>query len=419
MILFYFLILTLPLTNHPLLAQTAAGATVFKLIGGACLLIAVVHLPSRRTIPRFIAPWQTRLFVLLVLIASRSYAADSLRKTFELSQLVSYLSLLILLFITLTMVDSLGHLRHVLMVSIGSLAFASLYVLREWQHDHGTYANLRPGYITGDANEFAVMSLVVLPIGYYLMIEARSRWQRIYCLGCGFLTLVAMLIGASRGGFIGLGAALLFMVWQSKRRIRNLVFVVVPVALALLFLPIPAMQRLANPTWLDTQNTESRLASWEGGKRMIASHPVFGVGLGNYKPLLRQYVPEAPLEIIAHNTYVEIGAELGLPALLVFVALLFSTYRSLANVHREAARAKIRLLEFASLGIRGGLVGYSVSACFVSVEYERLLWLMIFLSACLPELLRNALVQRRKVPGPIGTFVAQPLEVSARRWQEV
>jgi putative inorganic carbon (hco3(-)) transporter len=123
---------------------------------------------------------------------------------------------------------------------------------------------------------------------------------------------------------------------------------------------------------------------------MIATHPLFGVGLGNFKALVLDY-EEGPAKVqsVAHNTFIEIAAELGIPTLLTFLATIFSSYRSLEKVCQRAKRSRIRFLELAVLGIEGGLVGYCVSVFFVSAEYEKGLWLLIFVSMCVPSLAKR------------------------------
>lgn len=394
---FYILIFVMPLAKHPLWSRMIGDLTVFKYLGGVCLLYAVFHLAIRRASPPFLRTWQARLFLALFLLATLSYVTKSLRSDLAFSPFLSYLSFLLLFFITLTVVDSLRRFRRVLMVTIGSVAFASLYVIREWQKSHNFYSDFRPGWVVGDANSFAISALLCLPLAFYLMLERRSPWERSFYAGCLVVTLVAVTLGASRGGFLGLVAGFLFLVWKSRQRIRNLALASVLLIPVSLLLPSSPLQRLLHPTWVDTQAVESRTAAWEAGINMIKTHPIFGVGLGNFKPLVRQYQDRATqVEIIAHNTYIEIGAELGLPALLVFLALLFSSYRSLERVRRRAIRSGARLLALAALGIEGGLVGFCVSAFFLSAEYEKFFWLMIFLSMCLPRLAVQVAVERKE-----------------------
>ena len=388
MILFYLLISVMPLSQHPLWAQFMGELTVFKYIGGVCLVYAVFHLGARRKLPPLFVTWQARLFVVFYLTTTVSYfTKERGQVVWEVSPFLSYTSFLLLFFITIAVVDSVRRLRWVLLVAIGSAAFGSLYVIREWQKYHNAYPGFRPGWVVGDPNYFTVSALLCLPLAFYLMLEGRSRAERFFCLSCLVVTLVAVILAASRGGFVGLGAAFLFVLWRSRQRLRNLValgILVVPLSLAA---PRSPVVRLLHPSRSDEQAAENRVTLWNAGLRMIRGHPVMGVGLGNFRRLVGQYEePGATQQFVAHNTYVEVAAEMGLPALLVFLAILWLSYRTLERTRRRTTRSDPPLLRQAALGIEAGLVGAGLAIFFVSGQYQKLLWLMVFLSMCLPTL---------------------------------
>src|SRR5262245_6065802 len=77
-----------------------------------------------------------------------------------------------------------------------------------------------------------------------------------------------------------------------------------------------------------------RLALWKGGIDMMLTQPLFGVGLGRFYPLSHDYAGEVldrlwrPYEN-AHNYFVQILAELGIPGLLLFVAVLAGSLRAI------------------------------------------------------------------------------------------
>lgn len=73
-----------------------------------------------------------------------------------------------------------------------------------------------------------------------------------------------------------------------------------------------------------------RFQYWQSTAAMIADHPWFGCGAGNFQQAYAVYkLPEASESIAdPHNLFFEVAATLGLPALLVFSALLaFVTWR--------------------------------------------------------------------------------------------
>jgi O-antigen ligase len=77
-----------------------------------------------------------------------------------------------------------------------------------------------------------------------------------------------------------------------------------------------------------------RLAHWQTAGEMIRYHPWTGVGFSNYEPAYPQYaLMNWPIPLgHAHNYYLNVGAELGLPGLLAYVllwgAVLWQTLRA-------------------------------------------------------------------------------------------
>jgi O-antigen ligase len=398
MILFYFLVGIMPLSQHHIWGRMLGEFTVFKYIGAACILYAVLHLIVRRTIPPYFRTWQARLLVVFYLIAAASYFTKSLSTSFEFSPFLSYSSFLLLFLVTVTVVDSLRRLRWVMLVAVGSVAFASLYMVREWQKYHTVYQDFRPGWVVGDPNYFTVSALLALPIAFYMMLGSKRPWERVFCTGCLLVTLVAVTLGASRGGFLGLVVAFLFVVWHSRERLRNLVLVSALVLPLSLISTASPLGRLLHPSHGDKEAQESRTTVWLAGLHMIESHPMTGVGLGNFKPLVAEYEQgETVVDHIAHNSYIEVAAEMGLPALLVFLGILYFSYRTLGRV--GASRSAPPFVSQAALGLQAGLLGSAIAIFFVSGQYQKLLWLTVFLSMCMPGLVQPSIAKKRMETG--------------------
>jgi putative inorganic carbon (hco3(-)) transporter len=385
MIFFLLLISVLPLEQHRVWSHVVGELTVIKYLGALCLLFALLHIAMRRAVPRYFEAGQSLCFLALFLLATISYFTRSLRIEFEVSPWTSYVSFLLLLFITVSMVDTVSRLRWTALATLGSVTLASLYVIRSWQK----YGDPRPGGTTGDANYFAISALVGVPLGIYLISERRPRWLPLYCIGCLGVSLIAIVLAASRGGFFGLAAGALFVVWRSRRRARNLVLAAVVLVPPLLALPISPIRRMLHPGTAEIISSRAHLAAWRAGLRMFATHPIIGVGLGNFKPLMMGYLPAGTYmdkPSIAHNTYIEFAAELGLPGLFLFLGILYFSYRSMGRVVARCRDSGPTLLSQVALGIQAGLIAYAVSAFFLSAEYEKLFWLVVFLSACVSAL---------------------------------
>ena len=377
----------MPLSEHRLWEASPGSLTLFKWLGMACVVVAIVRLAQHSGPPRFLWSWQAGLFLFLYALVLLSYFSKAKTvQAWEMGPLAGWTSYVLLFFITLVLVDTLPRLQWVLMVLVGSLAFASLYVIRQWQQFRQVIPEFRTwGGVSGDPNYFSASALIGVALAFSLLSQRRPRWGRWFLLGCLTITLAALTIAASRGGFVGLVGAFVVIAWRSRHRF--LMFVLGTAVLALLFTiaPVAPVERLIHPTPGDDAAAQNRKIAWQAGLRMIESAPWFGIGVGNYRASMEQFETEdIKIESVAHNTYIEIGAELGLPALGIFLAILILGYRSLERTRRRAHEWEQPFLEHVAVGLQAALVGYAISMFFLSEEYQRHLWFLLSLSLCLP-----------------------------------
>lgn len=416
MIVFYMLVSVMPFVRHPFWSIFVGSLTLVKVAGLLCVGYALLYANTRRSSPMYFRTWQARLAVTLCLMGMGSYVFMGSRIPFEISPFLSYASFLAFFFVTLNVVDSVDRLRWVLLVATGSMGYASLHVLREWQNS-GFDFGYRPGWVTGDPNIYSLSALLVLPFAFYLLRPRQPQWERYFCLMCLGLTLIAFSLAASRGGLLGLGAAVMLAAWRSRRRWKVMTATLALLVPLMILSPSSPLGRLVYPTYSDDASSNARLILWSSGWRMMQSSPVLGVGVGNFKSALdRILFQERGFGIkysVAHNTYIELGAELGLPGLAVFLGIIGATLVSTERTRRAARRAGVPLVGRAATAMQVGLVGFAVAITFVSAEYHKLFWLVVFLSACLPALVRRRAPRRpwwarRSPPAPATSPATAP-----------
>ena len=145
------------------------------------------------------------------------------------------------------------------------------------------------------------------------------------------VTWIGLLISFSQSSFAALlviviGAA--FVAW----RWRALVAVVLAIAvLAGISFAQPQIRRsLQHHTTTGLNNATSGRASLvANGIRIAAHHPVLGVGVGGFKRAYAERVGlkgKNPKKAASHNTPVTVGAETGVPGLVLFAALLVAVF---------------------------------------------------------------------------------------------
>ena len=395
MIIFYVLVSLMPFLRPPFLSRVISAEVAFKVVGLVCVPYALYRLGSRGGLPPYFRTRQARLFVLLYAIAALSHLGNIMTLHLYSLYFLSLTSFLGLFFITLSIVDSLPRLRWVLFAANVGVALGSIRVVEEWRQ-----TGARAGLMVGDSNYFATSAVLALPFAFLMVLHCKKRWERLCYGACLALSLIGVTLCESRGGTLALGVAFLYLVARSRRRVRNLMLIGGLVVPLMVFSPTSPLQRFLHPGADEESSNQAHLIAWKAGLRMIAAHPLAGVGLGNFKWVIRRFMDDADEQkrealwrqgvnaaTIAHNTYLEVAAELGLPALAVFASILFFVYRSLERASKRARAVGSVFLYDAARGLQAGFVGFLVGGCTISAEYTKFLWLVVFLSMCLPQLL--------------------------------
>ena len=402
--LYYLLIGVLPLENHWFWRYELFGTfTVLKVLGLVCLAGALVTTLQRGFDTRILSSAPIRFYLAYLTIQCMSYFVHGGEVAVSSDMYLNVVSILSLAITTVTLVNSPRRANRTLLMCIGGAGFASLYTIRGAQ-GASSISGFRPSGIFEDANYYALVVGMWIPLAFLWSSGNRSKRERMFCVACLGAMLLGTTFAASRGGFFGLAAALLFMIWHSRQRVRNLVVVSVVLLPLMILAPSSPIRRLLDPQYGDQKAQEARLIAWKAGLRMIRAYPLTGVGLGNFKPQVTRYSdPNANVISVAHNTYVETASELGLPALLIHLGIVASTFVAFGRTRRLASSVKLLHLYRTALGLQAGVVSYAVGALFVSSWWQKIPWLLIFLAGSLPAIMDRAVRRSRsenRLEGP-------------------
>ncbi|MBP9822017.1 MAG: O-antigen ligase family protein [Candidatus Pacebacteria bacterium] len=80
----------------------------------------------------------------------------------------------------------------------------------------------------------------------------------------------------------------------------------------------------------ETSNGQ-RIEIWEKSLISIKANPVTGVGIGNFPVVLNQDIKLTKAGSSAHNIYLHVASEMGIPALLVFLAFIALVLKQIYN----------------------------------------------------------------------------------------
>ena len=388
---FYLLVFTLPIPNHPVLAYYVGPLTILKCLGILCLLLTAFEMFRTASCPPFSKRVSYGWFLTYFLVAFVSCLAQDGVGALHSDSFLYTLSTFSLFLMTTTVIRTLRHLRWAVLIALGSVAWGSVYVIGQWVHFHDTIPGFRTwGGLAGDPNYYAVMVVLWTPLMIFWLMAKRPRWEKWFCFACLSVTVAGFIFAASRGGFLGLSVALLFLLWHTRRRIGTLAIIFLFMLPILLAPGQSAVTRLFHPDYSDDQSTEYRLELWQASERSFFDHPLFGIGMGHFHPSIESngQIVDLPFHV-AHNTYIGLVTDLGLAGFVPFILMLLASLRrsnAVAHRTRAATTPDGRLLHQVAVGFQAGLVGYITCAFFLSTQWQQVFWFAVFLSMCLPAI---------------------------------
>jgi O-antigen ligase len=205
-----------------------------------------------------------------------------------------------------------------------------------------------------------------------LLLSGETNWgRRLLALGYLPIGLVAVVLTASRGGFLAAAVALLGCGVLLARRNPKVVLagvLALPVLAAALWYAVPAeiFERLATiPEQLQSGDLNQRVGIWSAGWAAFVRSPLLGSGAGSFVSVAGL----APVDT-AHNTALAIAVNSGLLGLFLAVGIVAAAIWALLQT-----RGPLRL----AMGI--ALLVWAITAMVASVEENRTTWLLFGLIA--------------------------------------
>jgi putative inorganic carbon (HCO3(-)) transporter len=252
----------------------------------------------------------------------------------------------------------------------------------------------------GDPNETAAALVAAAALAIALAVSWRGKpFMRLVAIVTAPLCAFASLLTLSRGGLVAFGAALIAAVLMAgRRRAQMLVLAVVSASLAVgyfaFFAPASAVERVT-----EVHGGTGRTDIWKVGLRMVRGAPLQGIGAGNFPIVSIHYLLEPGALLrddfivdkpkVAHNTYLEVLAELGIVGLTLFLIVIFFAIGCAVRAARYAAKLKDREIDIMARALVVALASLLAANFFISREYSKQLWLLLALGPAMLNILRR------------------------------
>jgi O-antigen ligase len=279
---------------------------------------------------------------------------------------------MMIVFLVWEFADNASDVRSLLRVFVAGEWVLALLTLYNFSSPEAIAAGqMRFAAYGQDPNDVARFLDLGFPLAALLIASESRRWARLMAIGYLPLGLFAVLLTASRGGFVGAVAALTgsaILLGRGHKRAVLAAAMALPVAGAGLWLAIPPQifERLATiPVQLRGGDLNQRLNIWSSGWHAFRQAPLAGTGAGTFVAAAGL----APLDT-AHNTVLSIAVGGGLCALTLAAAIVFL-----------AVIAALRTSGLLRVALVTSLVVWMISSLTATVEESRTTWLLLALIA--------------------------------------
>jgi O-antigen ligase len=243
-------------------------------------------------------------------------------------------------------------------------------------------------------NFFSMTLILLLPYALFFFFLHRRILIRIFA---GFVVAaftVANMMTESRTGMVGEILVVIMAFWMLREWGVSLVKTAGFVLLAaLLFLPLAPKglwDRFSTVfgsydiNKIDRNSAAgSALGSEEQRKELLvralimtAENPVFGVGMNNFPSASHERFNTGAEDWLGcHNTFLQISSELGVPGLVIYLALLYAAWKTIRSTKLRLSREETELPEARQLRLLNdatmiSLAGYILFSTFAHLGYQ-------------------------------------------------
>jgi putative inorganic carbon (HCO3(-)) transporter len=311
-----------------------------------------------------------------------------------------YTKMFLIYFTVLAAVDSQRKLEILvctLALSLGYLCWWAneMYFFNGWHTVHGPG---NPGDTFYDHNDFAMVMVMVIAPLWFMGRIVRPPYGWVF-RGIIPFAVHGIMVTYSRGGFLGMALVLVFCAIRERSRWLGTALITGGVLFFVLFTGDEYRARIASIVGFDEDaSAQGRFGAWEAGRTMIADNPFFGVGLKQYLRAFPYYSSKG--EFVAHNSWVQLSAECGLPALASWAGLIAVSAWSLVRVVRRGSRlpeAVRQRSEALANGLGGSLIGYLFCGFLLSAEDLEFFYFVVAMALIL-DLVTEQQAQRAPPP---------------------
>jgi len=257
-------------------------------------------------------------------------------------------------------------------------------------------------YVMGEStlsnpNDLAQLLLVGLPF-LYLILTTSSMAGKIFALVT--MPVVAYTISAtgSRGALMAIVVMASVIFWNATtaNKIKGIIVMMLFVGALVVLVPGKLKQRYSTifsgdaASAEDAMAVESREQRWvllKQSLKFTATHPIFGVGLGQFTVASKDDMASQGRGAMwreTHNAYTQVSSETGIPGFLLYYGCLLIAFRLMNRLKRATRnQPKFQNLYKMAYAMHLSLLSFAVTSFFSSVGYAHFLPSLLGLTVAL------------------------------------
>ncbi|HTL48436.1 MAG TPA: O-antigen ligase family protein [Verrucomicrobiae bacterium] len=375
------------------------------------------------------------LFVFLGFIAvvrGTSYGGGYLH--YAIIEFKRWITPIMMYYLVLNTVKKRFMIKNIVIIMIMTTTIVGLMAIYDYINlgDVGSMEKARIGGISDQSNTLAAFFVyyMFLPLGFFLMnMQKKKAWW----LLLPFLIMFrGIMVTFSRGGYVACAVGLYAITFV---RSRGLFALLIVASIFAVFNPwiLPGGIRDRMAQTLEHKSSsassgslmgeegephleasaQSRLDIWKAALQLIKENPIFGVGYGLFPIRIRE-IWKGGIEIDAHNTYVILATEQGIPCVIIFLIIVFMSIGY--SWHLFLATQEPFTKAF-SLGVIGGLFGLLAANMFGSrlnhEEVASYFWIILAL------VMRLTILEKKEPYQPGGITEEKPRRIRGAKLDSV
>jgi O-antigen ligase len=277
-------------------------------------------------------------------------------------------------------VSKLFEIRRLLFIQAGSVALVATLSVLAHRTLGGRLWGIQKG-ILENPNDLAINIAINFPLCVAFMFAAKNGFKKaLWIIGLIFM-LYCVLITYSRSGLIALVITMLVCLWEYGIKQKRVVLVLSAGLMGILGLGIALMtphfiarmSSLVNGNVAgsgDHGSLEAREILLRQSISLALHHPLLGVGPGNFPVVTSEWR-------VAHNSYTELAAEAGFPALFLFLLMFFLSFKKLGNIRKLPGYNADPSIQLWASALWASIAAYLAGSMFASTEYNLFPYFMV------------------------------------------